>query len=949
MNIHLLEQSGKKIEYVLNGNKFILTDENGSTYTFSLNGSFFKDNTSNVNEWYLTKIESVKGDNIDFVYDITGVSQYSIDIPSYAEKHAYGYRESGIPNCDNFLSEFNDPIITTSSNSTIYLQKIVFSSGEVEFYRDTINYREDKHNRQRLSKIEVSSANGLTKEFELLNDSYFVTSGGAGGYASEVEQFVPYDLDIYANKRLKLTGVVEKNGIKENKKYEFVYNGTPLPSKTSYSIDYWGYYNGKGNSTFLPETEMIYTNSNGASVPKIISGADRKPDLNFAKAASLEKIIYPTGGATEFEYALNEWDIPAQITYVVDSRTVRISKFPNTNTFTYTGFSSPSIEDFVVNKDAVIHIQGALLCNYEKCGSFTPEHPPYYKISGNSIQDIFVYYEGTSATANGEKNTYALDDYISLTPGSYKMELIYNSGTQDILYDSRITASMTWKEQTDQVLEIIDSEQGSGLRVENIKHYDNDGSKKLEKSFVYKNGKLMSPYLFSKTERCVQGNDDNNTLIVYGNSIGDLATSAQGSYVGYSDVDMYYDEQKSQGKTSYAYDNEKNKFAYNLEPNLRTPGVSGAINESNGNILLQTDYRKQGSNYFKRKEIINTYADKSTSITPIWGIIRDLTFVDYVLVFGGGDPVYNKQYDLNIYYIPTNTIWNRLDQSKELLYDDNEILLIETERNYFYDNPTHKLLTRTETTDSDGKTIETSTIFPDDIKTATTLQDDSLINGGTLGAAFNAVDRLKQDDLHQIATPVQVETMVKNGATILSQTIQRTNFSEPFTDLVLPKDVQTLKGTYNASTNPLEDRIIYNDYYDNGNVKEISKANGVHIIYVWGYNGQYPIAKIENATFTGLPSNVQTIINTAVSASDNDIDITTENSLRIALDNLRTQFPNAMVTTYTYDPLIGVTSMTDPKGYTMFYEYDDFNRLEFVKDANGKLLSKNEYHYKGQQ
>ena len=55
---------------------------------------------------------------------------------------------------------------------------------------------------------------------------------------------------------------------------------------------------------------------------------------------------------------------------------------------------------------------------------------------------------------------------------------------------------------------------------------------------------------------------------------------------------------------------------------------------------------------------------------------------------------------------------------------------------------------------------------------------------------------------------------------------------------------------------------------------------------------------------------------------------------------------NAQVTTFTYDPLIGVTSVTDPRGETIYYSYDNFNRLEFVKDAQGNILSKNEYNYK---
>jgi len=40
--------------------------------------------------------------------------------------------------------------------------------------------------------------------------------------------------------------------------------------------------------------------------------------------------------------------------------------------------------------------------------------------------------------------------------------------------------------------------------------------------------------------------------------------------------------------------------------------------------------------------------------------------------------------------------------------------------------------------------------------------------------------------------------------------------------------------------------------------------------------------------------------------------------------------------------------MTDPRGYTMYYEYDNENRLEYVKDADGRVYSENEYHYRNQ-
>jgi YD repeat-containing protein len=74
----------------------------------------------------------------------------------------------------------------------------------------------------------------------------------------------------------------------------------------------------------------------------------------------------------------------------------------------------------------------------------------------------------------------------------------------------------------------------------------------------------------------------------------------------------------------------------------------------------------------------------------------------------------------------------------------------------------------------------------------------------------------------------------------------------------------------------------------------------------------------------------------------------TEANLIIALNALRTNvsLANAMITTYTYKPLIGVSTITDPKGDKMSYEYDTLNRLKWVKDKAGNILSENQYHYK---
>ncbi len=52
------------------------------------------------------------------------------------------------------------------------------------------------------------------------------------------------------------------------------------------------------------------------------------------------------------------------------------------------------------------------------------------------------------------------------------------------------------------------------------------------------------------------------------------------------------------------------------------------------------------------------------------------------------------------------------------------------------------------------------------------------------------------------------------------------------------------------------------------------------------------------------------------------------------------------VTTYTYKPLVGVTSKTDPHGETIYYEYDSAGRLSKIKDKNNQIIEEYNYHYK---
>ncbi|MDB5127443.1 DUF5977 domain-containing protein [Mucilaginibacter sp.] len=65
------------------------------------------------------------------------------------------------------------------------------------------------------------------------------------------------------------------------------------------------------------------------------------------------------------------------------------------------------------------------------------------------------------------------------------------------------------------------------------------------------------------------------------------------------------------------------------------------------------------------------------------------------------------------------------------------------------------------------------------------------------------------------------------------------------------------------------------------------------------------------------------------------------------IDDIRIYPADAIMTTYTYEPLIGMTSSTDTKGQTIYYEYDGLQRLQNVRDNNGNIITNHRYNLQG--
>ncbi len=161
------------------------------------------------------------------------------------------------------------------------------------------------------------------------------------------------------------------------------------------------------------------------------------------------------------------------------------------------------------------------------------------------------------------------------------------------------------------------------------------------------------------------------------------------------------------------------------------------------------------------------------------------------------------------------------------------------------------------------------------------------------------------------------------------------------------------------SISPLFKPILKFKKYDEfGNIEEVENLRtGITTSYIWGYNKQYPIAKIDNANMgkidNWLDSNWGKDITDLQYYSDIDFDNDSESHLRLWLNRLRIGAEHegdndVMITTYTYDPLIGKTSETNIRGRTTYYEYDYFNRLQTIKDNDKNILKQYEYNYKNQ-
>ncbi|WP_301903268.1 hypothetical protein [Alistipes ihumii] len=129
------------------------------------------------------------------------------------------------------------------------------------------------------------------------------------------------------------------------------------------------------------------------------------------------------------------------------------------------------------------------------------------------------------------------------------------------------------------------------------------------------------------------------------------------------------------------------------------------------------------------------------------------------------------------------------------------------------------------------------------------------------------------------------------------------------------------------------------DFYDQyGNVLQTTDKNGLITSYVWGYNGLYLVAKVENCTLSALETISPSIVIATSSLLEKGLSYSQEYQLR--------HLDGASVTTYEYDPHIGLIRKTDPSNHSLYYDYDEHGRLRTVSDSHKNITEQYDYHFK---
>jgi len=714
--------------------------------------------------------------------------------------------------------------------------------------------------------------------------------------SSLIKQFaLSYDysngITVANETRLTLTSVKELDvNSSVGAKYSFLYN-SGLPSKASKAQDGWGFYNGASSNTSLIPTFVNYLGT-------VFPGADRSVNANYSGIGMLNQVTYPTGGHIRYEYEQNDYKALSSsiVNNTIDAHTHGIANSPTFKKIT-----------FHITFEQSVIIQYYLQQNRQNDGGAEID-----LVDSATNNNIFASAQSTSAFQTVTKGLIPGTYYITASTSFAGETAVINLQYKSTVYVYNLPAP--------------------GSRVKRISYYSDATSVKPTKitHFIYKydntfsSGQTLNAPVYSATEYAPQYCTGGSGEAAVTGKVGDWiyytqhATSlntlgrTQGNNIGYSKVTVLHGDNGEDGSEVfyYLFNNDLGGRGYPYAPSTSLDDLRGIllqkqIYDAAGNLIENVTNNYTGIDNPGRSSILYKYVFGAKV-----GTLKTANSAD---ANGCPSPIngangWEFQYEsYNMYqFLP------QLISSVDAKFDINGHAL-STITNYTYD-PLTFMVTNQSSFSSKGDSISLTNKYPKDF--AGTLAYDSMM-------------------ARHIISPI-IETDQYKNTSLISKSINEYELWSNNKNMIVPKDKQIQKGN-----NPIETRLQFYNYNNTGNILEQSKTSDVHEVYLWGYNHEYPVAKIVGSDYNTVNSIIQQ------SVLDNPSD---DQSLRNELNKLRNSaaLKNALVTTYTYNLLIGISSETDPSGRTTFYQYDSFGRLRSLKDQDGNIVKQFDYKYAGQ-
>jgi YD repeat-containing protein len=789
-------------------------------------------------------------------------------------------------------------------------------------------------------------------------------------------------------KRLKLLSVreISHNNSEitlSNPPYSFEYNQTNLPVKSSMAVDHWGYYNGQNsNATFLPDLspyafsgliedfvnyeQPVQQFISDANVPYNsgnINKAKRGMNADYAKAAILQKITYPTGGYRVLNYEPNDFS----------NKTVFSSNEEVSGNFLYTNVTvsdnnyvpgtgcivSPSVSDTLYpdNRGYLeLYDLNVQIIRYNSIVTYQDILGSYVKIvkvgPTGLEEDIKVWdLAGKEAEYNnngGVEWTQCYFKYEGNISDKYyiKANLVNNTNLPIIPcnpnYQPRATSngSFKWRDPS----KSKESSIGGGLRISSQESFSHNGIQDSKITYSYtdgqgrSSGKLMSPLNYisyrnvtRKVESCygTYPLESGQVLTYYeytfsmsSNSYIPLSYDASGSVVGYDRVDVKevnFNDNSNNGSVRYYYQNIGSHY---INSDINAP----VIPYYNNGLLDSVTYLNSSGQVVKR--FLNTYLKIKDE--AIYGVfIRDnyvgpdnFGLCNIPSMSGTNHFIFSPRW-LVVYYPLISEMFVKSNITEIDYFPGSSKYLVNQKS---MDHNSYGQLTELQETQSDGHLLIKKFKYP--------------TTEGPLGM-------VSQNYLN----PVIHEEHFVDSSKVFDNYIHYQSFGDLYSDSFLYIQVSPYYIPYRDSVyfptystkyySTANDYIRLNLLYDpeNFQIIESDKENDIKTSYIWGFNNQYPVAKIENASLQE--------IQIALGGSIPDLGDGGLSTSQIY--SLRSGLPNSLISIYTYKPLVGMISQTDPNGITTHYEYDSFGRLKAIKDNNGNILKQYNYHYYNQQ